>query len=141
MSNQWPGSGWNDVGAYALPGIPWVSGSTLPEATIVQLTFPAATTFFTVRNTAAAGNTMTVGFSLNGMGLTTLRHNFTLTGGQEQKLELRTTQLFLSATQGAPTWEVVAGLSTVMYSKFPIMTGSYSGSTGNATLPIFSGIG
>jgi hypothetical protein len=84
---------------------------------------------------------MTVGFSLNGMSLTTLRHNFTLTGGQEQKLELRTTQLFLSATQGAPTWEVVAGLSTVMYSKFPIMTGSYSGSTGNATLPIFSGIG
>lgn len=136
MSMHWPKAGPNDAASYVIPGVPWVSGTTLPATTIVHYSFPAATRELIVRNTTA-GSTVAVGFSANGMN-TVFRKFFTLTGVQELKLEVRVKDLFLSASVGTPAVEVIAGLSQVLYADFPILTGSVSG-VGN--IPLFNGIG
>jgi hypothetical protein len=134
MAMQSPKSGPNDVGSYQLSGIPWVTGSTLPATSIVHYSFPGVTKFFVVRNTGAAGTSVAVGFSENGLK-SQFRNYFTLTSGQELSLELRVKDLYLSATQGpSATVEVIAGMTPIMYRDFPVLTGSNSGS-------FFSGIG
>lgn len=137
MSTHWPKAGPNDVASYVISGIPWVTGSTLPAASIVRYSFPAATKMLVVRNTTAS-TTVAVGFTANGLN-GVFRKYFTLTGVQESPvLELRVKDLFLSATQGAPVVEVVAGLTQVLYADFPLLTGSISG-TGE--IPLFRGVG
>ena len=139
MSMQWPKAGPNDVASYSISGVPWVTGSVMPATAIVQYSFPAVTRDLVVRNTTAS-TTLAVGFSANGMK-SVFRKFFTLTGVQELKLELRVKDLFLSASQGVPTVEVVAGLTQIMYPDFPVLTGSISGSTGIVDIPLFRGIG
>lgn len=135
MSLNYPKSGPNDLAAFSMPGIPWVTGSTIPAATIFKHSFPCATTGLVVRNTVAS-TTLAVGFSSNGLN-SVFRKYFTLTGAQELRLNVRVKEIFLSASQGAPVAEVVAELSTCGYSDFPILTGSVSG----AANPWFNGIG
>ncbi len=134
MAMNYPSPGPNDVGSYLISGIPWVTGSTVPAATIVHYTFPCVTRTFVVRNTAAAGTTLAVGFTANGLN-SVFRNYFTLTGGQEEKLDLRVKDLYVSATQGTVTIEIVAGLTQVPYDQFPVLTGSLTGSA------LFSGVG
>ena len=136
MALHWPKAGPNDAASFVIPGIPWVTGSTLASSTIVKYSFPAATRDFTIRNTTA-GSTVAVGFSANGLS-PIFRKFFTLTGVQELNLELRVKDLYLSASQGAPTIEIVAGLSQVLYADFPVLSGTISG-TGD--IPLFNGIG
>lgn len=139
MSSQFPPAGAHNIPAYSLPGIPWVTGSTVPAATIVKHSFPLVTNDFTVRNTSA-GTTLAVAFTSNGLSSVTRKY-FTLTGVQDLKCNFRIKDLFLSATQGAPVVEVIAGLSHVPYSNFPVLTGSISGSSGVENQPVFSGVG
>lgn len=136
MTLLYPKAGAGDVASYAAPGIPWVTGTLMPASTIVRFSFPAATRQLIVRNTTAS-TTLAVGFSQNGMN-GVFRNFFTLTGVQELKVDLRVKDLFVSATQGTPVVEVVAGLSQVLYSDFPILTGSISGT---GVIPLFRGIG
>lgn len=132
-------SGFNNVDAYLMPGIPWVTGSTAAAGSTVQYTLPCATRFLLIRNTGAAGS-LAIGFTLNGMK--SINHNFfTLTAGQEENLRIRTAQIFVSASSGTPTYEIVAGLSIVPYKSVPIMSSSISGSDGVVNPPIFSGVG
>lgn len=139
MAEQYPNSGPHNASAYVLPGIPWVTGSTLTNAVITHYSFPCATNSFTVRNTTA-GTTLAVGFTANGLS-STARKFFTLTGVQDLKLDFRIKDMYLSATIGLPVVEVIAGLSHVPYSSFPVMTGSVSGTSGTETYPLFSGVG
>ena len=144
MTLLWPTPGASDNGSYSAPGIPWVTGSTMPTATIVHISFPAATKFVTVRHTSgsSSGNqpvpVLSVGFTQNGMGVVQSNY-FTLLPGTEEKMDIRIKDLFLSATQGAPPYEIIAGLSVVLASSFPTLTGSISGSTNQNSL--FSGVG
>ena len=140
MSSNYPSPGPQDINAYSIPGIPWVTGSTMPAASIVHVTFPFATSYFIVRHTSGSssgnqpGPVLSVGFTANGMG-TVQSNYFTLTPGTELHLPFRCVDLFLSATQGTPPYEIVAGLSMVPYKNFPVLTASVTSSA------LFSGVG
>lgn len=136
---QNPKSGPHSNIAYAAPGWPWVTGSTPPTASIVHISFPTATTSLFIRNTSSS-TTLSVAFTSNGLK-SDVRKYFTLTGGQELDLKLRTKDLFVSATAGSPTVEIIAGLSYVLYSDFPTLTGTVSSSSGLENPPLFSGVG
>lgn len=138
MPFEYPTRGANDVSSYFASGIPWVTGSTLAAATVVHYSFPAVTKKFIVRNTGTG--TIAVGFTQNALLIATSQKKFfTLTSGQEETLELRVKDLFLSASSGTPTYEIIAGLTPILYDQFPVLTGSVSGTTNLNNL--FSGIG
>ena len=134
---NYPGAGAQDLSAYSLPGIPWVTGSTVSSITLY--TFPCATNFVTVKNTTT-NTTVAVGFTLNGLNPVTRKY-FTVAGGAEEKLEVRVAQLFLSASSGAPVVEVIAGLSTCPFKSFPVLTASFTDADGTYTSPMMSGVG
>lgn len=132
MATQYPGSGPNDASQYVVSGIPWVTGSTI-AAGVIHLSFPGVTKFLTVRNISASGSQARVAFTQNGL-LNAQRNYIALGGGESLTLDLRVKDLYLSSTAGAPTVEVIAGLTTISYSAFPVLTGSTTGS-------VFSGVG
>lgn len=147
MSIQWPKAGANDVPAYTLPGIPWVTGSLwVSGSSAVELTLPCASNEVIVRHLSGATNAsipapkITVGFTR--LGMSTVNHNYlTIDGGTEIKMNVRVKTLFISATNGTPSWEVLACLSMVSNDSFPVITGSISGSDGILRPAIFSGVG
>ena len=105
-----------------------------------------ATREIIVRHLSGAGNIatpaakVTVGFT--SLGMTTTNHRYlTIDGGSEVRMNVRVKSLFISATNGTPSWEVLAGLSMVHNSHFPTITGSISGSDGVDEPAIFSGVG
>jgi hypothetical protein len=141
MAMNWPKAGPNDVSAYLLPGIPWVTGTNVPAApSVMHISFPAVTKFLFLRNTSPAASAVRVGFSENGVSgnPASESHYFILSQSTERSLEIRVKDLFLLTAVGAPSVEIIAGLTHIMYPDFPVMTGS------NAEIgrvPIFSGIG
>ena len=133
MPFEYPTPGAQHGGAFFPSGLPWVTGSTMAAGTVVHYSFPAVSKRVLVRNTAGAG-TLTFAFTQNGLG--SVQHNFiTLTAGQEENLELRVKDIFLSASSGTPTYEVVAMMTTILYDQFPVLTASVTASH------LFSGVG
>jgi hypothetical protein len=90
-----------------------------------EVTFPAVTRFFYVRNVTAAATILTVAFSSN--GLKTANSNFfTLSGTQSQNFDLRVKSLFLSNSSGLTGFEIVAGLTGIPAQAFPSLSASLS---------------
>lgn len=124
LDNPRPGPSY--VPAFQLPGIPWVTGSTLATGEERSYSFPNATNFVTVRNVAPSGSTsLAVAFTSN--GLKAVNRNFlTLSGSQTITMDVRIKSIFLSNSVGLPglTFELLAGLTPVHESDFPVLTGS-----------------
>ena len=119
-----PRSGPGSVAEYMVSGVPWVTGTSIAAATIPVIRFRGVSRFFLVKNETTP-STVHVGFTENGLK-SEFRNYFTLDGGESiGPLELRCTALFLScSTGGTPTVEIVAGLTSIHGSDFPVLTGS-----------------
>ena len=146
MVMHWPRSGPNDATSYVIPGIPWVTGTNIPSApSVLHISFPCATKFLFVRNISSAAAVFRVGFSENGVNANPASnaHYFILSQSAERALDIRVKDLFLLADSGTPRVEIIAGLSQVLYTDFPILTGSISGTSDQAggNIPLFGGIG
>ena len=136
------GAGASFVPAYQISGVPFATGSNGTNITNlpVKINFPYATRFFQVTNTSEA--TLRIGFTENGVngvggsvsGSTAGYHtqNYFIVSGSGNglastvRLELRCKQLWIRSDAVATTsgFSLIAGLTAVEASQFPILTGS-----------------
>ena len=147
------GAGPNFVPAYQISGVPYVTSSNGNElaAAPQKITFPYATRFFQITNTG--DDPLRIGFSengINGLGGSVSGSayekssparclNYLVLSGSgggnphtTVRLEIRCKELFLRRDGSANTgFSLIAGLTGVESSQFPILTGSQG----------FSGIG
>ena len=138
----------NFVPAYQVSGVPYVTSSlntTSVTDTPQVVNFPSATRFFCVTNTHAS-RALRVGFTEYGInGTSQVRPGvagnpytsnwFEVPAGtMSPRLEIRCKQLWFRAVDDSnPTgFTVIAGLSAVDATQFPVLTGTlvYSGSDG-----------
>lgn len=118
MSTQ-PPSGPGNVGEYQLSGIPYIVSGSVTAGTPVQHSFPFVSRDIHFRNRGT--QTLVIGFTRLG-SLGTAR--FTLNMSESLTLNVRTKEIFFNATSGSTFYEVVAGLTRIPYSNFPILTAS-----------------
>ncbi|MAG27634.1 hypothetical protein CMI47_19035 [Candidatus Pacearchaeota archaeon] len=140
--------GANFVPAYEVSGVPFVTSSAANEVVNepVRIKFPYVTRFFVVQNTSQ--NWLRVGFSENGVTGTLgskEANNYLLVSGNQvtSRLELRCKELWFAADAGtAPTsFSLIAGLTGIQNSEFPVLTGTLTGSNNNYQSPRFEGVG
>jgi hypothetical protein len=129
MAINHPKAGANSVPAYQMSGIPFVTASASTEVPAntgapLKLEFPYVTRFFQVQNQSSEA--MRVGFSLLGTKGTHTKNFFVVAAnGNSDVLELRTKELyFLSNTSTGTGYRVIAGLTRIDKTQFPVLTGS-----------------
>jgi len=128
MALNHPKAGPNSIPAYQLSGVPYVTASAGNEVDVTPIRhdFPFVTRFFQVKNTDAS-HALRVGFSANGVSAAETKNYFLLAAGAKTDvLELRTKTLFFRADGGSAqaSFEIVAGLTTIKSSEFPILSGT-----------------
>ena len=131
MSSHWQTSmGPNFVPAYQVSGIPFVTSSDgLTVGTTAQVVrFPQVTRFFVVTNTSE--HPLRVGFTKNGVLATETPNYFVISGSagnspSSVRLEIRCKELWFLRDGGTNAgFSLVAGMSGVDASQFPILTGT-----------------
>lgn len=102
----------NNGNHYLLPGIPYLTSSTMSAGTL-EVRFPYISKNIIITNTSATGSglDMRVGFTLSGV---TSSNYFTLTPQQTLDFNARTGFLYLSSST-APTYEVICEMSTAVH--------------------------
>ncbi len=132
MSFDHPKAGPNSVPSYQLSGIPYVTGSGLGTEDLSgvvggkRFDFPQVTRFITFSNVTAAQELM-VAFSAEGhvgtSGILGKKNFFTVPPVSTVTLEVRCKSVFLK-TSAAIQWSMCAGLTPIIASSFPVLTGS-----------------
>jgi hypothetical protein len=133
MPFQYPSSGQNNVAEYQASGLPYVTHSQVAAGTVNQISFPFVANVFNIKNNSSG--ILRVGFTRNGV-LGTNYFSLPVSGAFEAKI--RITDLFVTAEAGTLTYEVVAGLTSIVPTNFFILTGSYVGFSGSTISPINS---
>jgi hypothetical protein len=125
MSLKWPEPGIKAVGQYQVSAVPFVTSTTLSAAETREISFPKFTKFIIVRNQDGA-DTLQVGFTQNGVQANPPANtNFIkLSAGESVSADLRIKSLLLSSSDGAPDFEVLAGLTDINANQFITLTGS-----------------
>ena len=165
-----PKAGANFVPAYQTSAIPFVTSSVTGECKLaastvapVQVTFPYVTKFVTVNNTGT--NDLRVAFTYSGsyapaerttnntlLDTNHSRNYFIIKEQEAGSMQTVTfdvrckTIFFLADNTGTTDFSLFAGLTTIPFSNFPVLTGSlmYSGSDDeplNQAIPRFEGVG
>ena len=102
--------------------LPWVTSSVAPAVgSPDRLDFLKVTRFITVSNLADATDTLSFGFTRNGV---IGNNKYTLLPGQAITLELRVKHLWIQGETGTPDYSVVAGLTTIDSRDMPVLTGT-----------------
>ena len=136
-------AGPSDVPSYQLSAVPFVRSSTHDEVgtgagDVINVKFPQVTRFFVVKNTdPSTGGTLKVGFTENGVlslgsnvsgtsPTVAQEANFFMLGGGETtpRMEIRCKELFFHASGSDVGFTIMAGLSPVGQTQFPVLTGS-----------------
>ena len=158
---NWNSPGANFVPAYQISGIPFVTSSAsdgVDNSAPVRIQFPFATRFFVIENLATnAAHKIRFGFTENGVlgrqssdGASKWgeKHYFVLAGAaRTDRIEVRCKELWFFADSANDVgFSVMAGLSQVPASQFPVITGSIT-LTGSrdqilgSGIPKFEGVG
>lgn len=129
MSLNWPKPNHNHASEYQVAGWPFVTSSAANEVagTPIPVRFPFVTSWIEIFNTdGTAADTLRVGFTQNGVTANPDANFLVLSGGQGTgKLELRCNEIwFLKHGSNPASFSVVAGLTNVDGSEFPVITGS-----------------
>lgn len=128
-NDVWNRAGIGNVGSYQVAGYPWMSGSSVPDATLgdqeVQLVLPLVGKSFQIFSytaeelrvhfvTLSAGNVYGGG------------HYLTLPSGSMRELPCKAKEIFVSAPSGSGggAFEVFAELTGINKDQMPILTGS-----------------
>ena len=127
MATNWPKTGPNHAPAYISSGVPYVTASAANEvpqspAGTLRFSFPFVTKFFQIENTDSA-QALRVGFSDLGVkGSVTSNYMSVAAGEKTDVLELRCKELYFGGTGGPSSFRIIAGLTTIPASNFPILT-------------------
>lgn len=125
-----PKTGYSYAGEFQSSAIPWLTSSVAPAVgSPVRHDFPKVTRFITVSNRDTSTNTLSFGFTFNGIKFNNKK--FVLNAGQSVTLELRVKSLWLQGETGTPNYSLMAGLTTVDARDMQTLTGSLDdGTTG-----------
>lgn len=115
--------------AYQISAIPFVTSSTLQAQETKQISLEYVSKSLTVKNTGPAGTKIAMAFTLNGLKPQNSNYFDIVAGDTPLTLDLRTTEVFLSASVGTPTFSFLAGCTAIHRSHFTEITGS-NGYTG-----------
>ena len=111
------------VPAYQMSATPYVTSSNVTLGQTKEISFGNVTRFFVVRNTGAASTVLAVGFTENGLKPGPSNYFF-LNGSESFAAEFRVDRIFVSGSNGSPSFTVVAGLTGVSPSRFLQVTAS-----------------
>lgn len=116
LGNNQPG--FNSVGEYTISGLPWVT-SSIGSSTTQQWAFHHVTREVSVLN--LGGGVLAVGFSANGVAG---NNRFQIPPSGSASFNVRTTQLYARAVNGAPEYSIFASLTLVPSGAMPPLSGS-----------------
>jgi hypothetical protein len=103
--------------------LPWVTSSVAPaQGSPVRFSFPKVTRFITVSNLGTGTNTLSFGFTWNGVAQSS--NKYVLGAQQAVTLELRVKALWLQGESGTPNFSVLAGLTTVDSKDMSLLSGT-----------------
>ena len=117
----------NSAAEYIQSGIPYVTSSHLmPVNSVVQVSFPTVSRWFCIKNNnSTSTNTLSFGFTENGVNSNPTANHFILSGSQQsERLEIKTKDVFVKANDANVSFSLIAGLTGVPASSFPTLTGS-----------------
>tara|TARA_B100000900_G_scaffold412035_1_gene432986 strand:- start:70 stop:510 length:441 start_codon:yes stop_codon:yes gene_type:complete len=146
MSSNWPKTGPNHAPAYIASGVPFVTQSTgteVPNAAsnTLRFSFPFVTKFFQVENIHGSRG-LRVGFSDLGVKGTVTKNFISVAAGQKTDvLDMRCKELYFGGEGGTSAFRIIAGLTMIPDSEFPVLTGSVPGGTGTIPTASFGGVG
>ena len=134
ISNQ-QGQGPNYVPAYQTSGTPFAKTVlAVSETVAVKISFPYVTRWIAVSASDSAAGGLRIGFSENGVEMASKANYYylplvdaggSLFVGQTPRLELRCKEIWLLGDSAEiNTVSVVAGLTGIAWSEFPVLTGS-----------------
>ena len=118
LGNAQPG--FNSVNEYSISGLPWVTSSVGSASATQRWDFHKVTKEVKVMNSAASGS-LGVGFSAAGM---LNGHRYIIPPGASETFNVRTTSLYVRATDGTPEYSVFASLTLVPAHTMPSLSGS-----------------
>ena len=122
MGLNYPAMSEHYAPAYTVSASPFVTGSTISLGQIVPIYFSHVSKFITVKN-ITAGTTLAVAFTENGLKPEN-RNYFTLGQNETYSADLRLGTIFLSGSVGNPTYELIAGLTSIPMRNFLVVTAS-----------------
>jgi hypothetical protein len=122
------GSGWapthhGSVSEYQGSCLPFVT-SSLCSTAVQLIEFPRVTRFIVLRNNHAT-QTLSFGFTQNGLNGAETENFFTLTGKTETgRLEIKCDKLWIKASGAATNFSLIAGITNIAKGSFLNLTGS-----------------
>lgn len=125
MSVNWPTNGEYFAPAYQVSSLPYLSSSIISQGQVHVYRFPFVTKFINVANRGSV-STDRICLAFTERGLQSTVGNFVmLDQGDTVSHEIRTTELYISCSQGAGVdYQIFCGLTTIPSKNFLILTGS-----------------
>lgn len=110
--------------AYQVSAIPFVTSSILTTQETKQISLDYVSKFIMIKNTGAAGTKIALAFTENGLKPKNSNFFEIAAGDTPLTIDTRTTEVFLSASMGTPTFSFFAGTTSIHRSDFTTITGS-----------------
>ena len=124
MSLNYPATGEYHQPSYQVSALPYVTSSVISCGELHRYDFPYVTRFIDVVNRgSSAGDTITVGFTQN--GILNTGNYVSVDQNASVNEEIRTTVLFVSCSSGTSVnYQLFCGLTTIPSKNFLTITGS-----------------
>ena len=149
MASKFPKSGANFSPAYQISGVPHITTGDAPVTSTtpsdsLNISFDYVTKNIKLKNTHGSRK-LRLAFTASG-SLAASKNHIIVSAGETAAYDFRCKDIFLMATAGdVCPFELVAGLTTIPASNFPVLTGSITGSATprfpDGVIDAFDGVG
>jgi len=121
LDNVKPGP--NSLVEYLVPGVPWVTSSTIAPAATKEHELPNVCSSIHARCLSSSAGALLVGFTPAGVAGT---HRVSVAPGSSIDMSVRTKTVVVGALGGTASYELLIGLTLIKAKEYP----KYSGSAG-----------
>lgn len=123
-----PQGGFGYAGEFQSAALPWVTSSIAPAAgSPVQFDLPFVTRFVSITNLGTGTNTLSIGFTRN--GITKTNNKVIVPAGATMQFEWRCKTLFVQGESGTPAYNLSLGLTTILAKNMPQLSGTLDDGT------------
>jgi hypothetical protein len=123
-----PQGGFGYAGEFQSAALPWVTSSIAPAAgSPVRYDFPFVTRFISITNLASSPNTLSIGFTYN--GITKTNNKVIVPPGATLQFEWRVKSIWVQGENGTPAYNLAAGLTTILAKNMPQLSGTLDDGT------------
>lgn len=119
-----PFAGAGAAAEYLVPGVPWVTASTVNAAAAKEHELPTVCSSVHVRCTSGSAGVLLFGFTAAGVLGT---HRVSLAPGTSETFNVRSRTLAVGGQGATATYELLAGLTLISAREYPKYSGSQPG--------------